>query len=117
MNFYANFFCDFWTNTKWNWFDLVVILASWFPAKNLAVIRLLRTLRLVRISGRLGSFAFIIRTLRKSMAGVGALLGLLIGFMTIYAVLGVGLFGEASEKFEDFFTAFWTLFITLNGES
>merc|ERR1719184_553116 len=51
------------------------------------------------------------------MSGVGTLLALLIGFMTIYAVLGVGLFGEVSDEFEDFFTALWTLFITLNGES
>jgi len=31
--------------------------------------------------------------------------------------LRVGLFGEVSDKFEDFFTASWTLFVTLNGES
>lgn len=85
--------------------------------ENLAVIRLLRTLRLFRISGKLGSFAFIMKTLRKSMGSVATLFSLLVGFMTIYAVLGVGLFGEVSDEFEDFFIAFWTLFITLNGES
>jgi len=117
LNFYAHFFWGFWTKSSWNWFDFIVILGSWIPAQNLAAIRLLRTLRLVRISGRLGPFAFIMKTLRKSMSGVGTLLALLIGFMTIYAVLGVGLFGEESDKFDDFFTAWWTLFITLNGES
>jgi len=94
-----------------------VILASWLPAQNLAAIRLLRTLRLIRISGRCGSFAFIIKTLRKSMTGVASLLGLLVGITIIFAILGVGLFGEVSDKFEDFFTTLWTLFITLNGES
>jgi len=117
LNFYAHFFWDFWRRTKWNWFDFTVILASWLPAENLASIRLLRTLRLVRISGRRGSFAFIIKTLRKSMTSVAALLGLLVGITLIYAILGVGLFGEVSDKFEDFFTTIWTLFITLNGES
>jgi len=87
------------------------------PAQNLAAIRLLRILRLIRLSGRLRSFAVIIRTLRKSMTGVATLLGLLLGITTIYAILGVGLFGEVSDKFEDFFTTLWTLFITLNGKS
>jgi len=45
------------------------------------------------------------KTLRKSVAGVATLISLLVGFMTIYAVLGVGLFGNASDEFEDFFTA------------
>jgi len=117
LNFYAHFFWDFWRTTKWNWFDFTVILASWLPAQNLAAIRLLRTLRLIRISGRCGSFAFIIKTLRKSMTGVASLLGLLVGITVIFAILGVGLFGEVSDKFEDFFTTLWTLFITLNGES
>jgi len=117
LNFYAHFFWDFWRTTKWNWFDFTVILASWLPAQNLAAIRLLRTLRLIRISGRCGSFAFIIKTLRKSMTGVASLLGLLVGITIIFAILGVGLFGEVSDKFEDFFTTLWTLFITLNGES
>jgi len=117
LNVYSHFFWEFWRKTKWNWFDFLVILASWIPAKNLAVIRLLRTLRLVRLSGRLGSFAFIIKTLRKSMAGVATLLSLLVAITVIYAILGVGLFGEVSDKFEDFFVSIWTLFITLNGES
>jgi hypothetical protein len=117
LNLYAHFFWDFWRKTKWNWFDFIVILSSWFPGQNLAAVRLLRMLRLVRLSGRLGSFAFIIKTLRKSMTGVATLLGLLFGITTIYSILGVGLFGEVSDDFEDFFTALWTLFITLNGES
>jgi len=117
LNFYAHFFWDFWRRTKWNWFDFTVILASWLPAQNLAAIRLLRTLRLIRISGRCRSFAFIIKILRRSITGIAALLGLLVGIMIIFAILGVGLFGEVSDKFEDFFTTLWTLFITLNGES
>jgi len=117
LNFYAHFFWDFWRKTKWNWFDFTVILASWLPAENLASIRLLRTLRLVRISGRCRSFAFIIKTLRRSITGIAALLGLLVGITLIYAILGVGLFGEVSDKFEDFFTTIWTLFVTLNGGS
>jgi len=96
---------------------VVIIGASWIPRQNLAAIRLLRTLRLARISGRVKSFVFVIHTLQKSMSGIGTLLALLVGFVTIYAVLGVGLFGDRSEHFEDFFTATWTLFITLNGES
>jgi len=51
------------------------------------------------------------------MVGVAGLLTLLVSITTIYAILGVGLFGEVSDEFEDFFTTFWTLFITLNGES
>lgn len=96
---------------------MVIIGASWIPRQNLAAIRLLRTLRLARISGRVKSFVFVIQTLQKSMSGIGTLMALLVGFVTIYAVLGVGLFGDRSEQFEDFFTATWTLFITLNGES
>jgi len=117
FNFYAHFFWEFWRKTKWNWFDAVVILASWFPWENLAVIRLLRTLRLTRVSGRVKSFTFVVETLQKSIAGIGTLMAMLVGFVTIYAVLGVGLFSENSDQFEDFFTATWTLFITLNGES
>jgi len=117
LNFYAHFFWEFWRKTKWNWFDFAVILASWFLIENLAVIRLLRSLRLVRISGRFGALEFIIKTLRRSMTSVATLLGLLVCITLIYAILGVGLFGEVSENFEDFFTALWTLFITLSGES
>jgi len=51
------------------------------------------------------------------MTGVATLFALLVGITIIYAILGVGLFGEASDRFKDFFTATWTLFITLNGES
>jgi len=94
-----------------------VILASWIPSQNLAAVRLLRTLRLVRISRNINSFTFVIESLQKSTSGIGWLMVLLFGFMTIYAVLGVELFGKNSEHFESFFVAFWTLFITLNGES
>jgi len=117
LNVYSHFFWEFWRKTKWNWFDFLVILASWIPVQNLAAIRLLRTLRLVRLNGKLGSFAFIIKTLRRSMLGVATLLALLVGITIIYAILGVRLFGEVSDKFEDFFTTTWTLFITMSGES
>jgi len=93
-----------------------VILISWFPNLNVAAVRLLRTLRLVRISGRVKSFAFICDTLHKSMKGIGSLVMLLVGFVTIYAVLGVGFYKDSSIKFQDFGSAIWTLFITLNGE-
>jgi len=116
LNFYAHFFWEFWTKTKWNWFDTIVIMVSWFPNLNVAAVRLLRTLRLVRISGRVKSFAFICDTLHKSMKGIGSLVVLLLGFVTIYAVLGVGFYKESSTKFQDFGSAIWTLFITLNGE-
>jgi len=49
--------------------------------------------------------------------GVASLLALLVGITIIYAILGVGLFGQVSDKFEDFFTTTWTLFITMSGES
>jgi len=101
----------------WNWFDLVVILISWIPNPHLAVMRLIRILRLVRISGRVQSFAFVVETLQKSISCIGALIIMLVGFVMIFAVLGVGLFRDNSEQFRDFFSAMWTLFITLNGES
>merc|ERR1712060_685613 len=48
----------------------------------------------------------------------GALIAILVGMMIIYSILGVGLFSEFStEDFASFPDAFWTLFITLNGET
>jgi len=117
LNLYAHFFFEFWRKTKWNWFDFGVIVGSWIPNQDLAAIRLLRTLRFVRISGRFKSFAFLMETLHLSMNGIGSLLLLLFGIVSIFAILGVELFMESSEHFDDFFRALWTLFITLNGES
>jgi len=117
LNFYAHFFWEFWLKSKWNWFDLFVIIGSWIASQDIASIRLFRTLRLIRITGRYESLAFVIETLFKSMSGIGGLLLLLMVVLVIYGVLGVGLYREDSEMFEDFFTASWTLFITLNGES
>merc|ERR1712173_120971 len=90
--------------TRWNLFDLIIIGASWIPADtSMAAIRLLRILRLVRITGRLKSFQLILKTLRASLVGIGSLLLLLLGIMTLYAILGTGLFGQKSELFGDFF--------------
>jgi len=119
VNFYAHFFYQFW-QSRWNIFDVVVIGASWIPMdSNVAAIRmsrLLRTLRLVRIGGRVESFKIIIVTLQNSLNGVWTLMFLLAGLMTIYAILGVALFGKDSAYFQDFINAIWTLFVTVNGE-
>jgi len=120
VNFYAHFFYKFW-ESRWNKFDVVVIGASWIPMdSNVAAIRmsrLLRTLRLVRIGGRVEAFKVIIVTLQNSLNGVWTLMFLLAGLMTIYAILGVALFGEDSGYFRDFINAIWTLFVTVNGEN
>jgi len=116
LNFYAHYFWEFWKCT-WNSFDFLVILGSWIPGQNVAAVRMLRMLRLVRITGRTESLAFILETLYQSMNGIVGLLWLLMGVVTMYALLGVGLFKEKSDKFRDFLTACWTLFITLTGES
>jgi len=117
INFYAHSFKPFF-KSGWNWFDLIIIGLSWIPADtSMAAIRLLRILRLVRLTGRLKSFQMVIKTLQESFTGIGSLLALMLGIMILYAILGTGLFGEKSELFSDFFTSLWTLWITLNGES
>jgi len=104
LNFYAHFFWEFWIKSVWNWFDFVVILVSWIPNKNLAAVRLLRILRLVRISGRVKSFGFVLETMQKSISNIFSLIAMLVGFVMIFAVLGVWLFRGSSE-FRDFFSA------------
>jgi len=117
INFYAHYFTPFF-RSGWNIFDLIIIGASWIPADtSMAAIRLLRVLRIVRITGKLKSFQLILKTLQESFSGIGSLLLLMLGIMSLYAILGTGLFGQTSPLFADFFASLWTLWITLNGES
>jgi len=132
VNLAAHWFCEFWQN-HWNKFDVVVISMSWWPfifsnlrnesggktdeeSAGTFHMTLFRILRLIRVIGRIEAFRKILNTLKKSIAGIGSLLLMMAGIMTLYAILGVGLFGESSELFFDFGCSLWTLWVVLNGE-
>ncbi|KAJ9445826.1 Sodium channel protein 60E [Diplonema papillatum] len=118
---------------RWNRFDFFVLLislsglilglvVSWRPV--LSVLRILRLARLLRVSRMTKGIRMLIRTLflsLPSLVNVAALLALL---FSLYAILGIKMFGRVSRgpyltdyaNFENFFNSALLLFRVSTGE-
>jgi len=100
----------------WNVFDFAVILVCLLPMDSqfAVVLRLGRTLRLLRLVSALPKLQLLVGALIKSFSSMGYV-GLLLGIMFyIYAIAGVHLFGgHDKEHFGSLSQAFLTLFQTI----
>jgi voltage-gated sodium channel len=97
----------------WNVFDFVIVAVCLLPLESqfLAVMRVARALRLLRLVSALPKLQLLVGALLKSLSAMGYV-SLLLGMLFyIYAVAGVHLFGPGSpEYFRDLPTALLTLF-------
>lgn len=100
----------------WNVFDFSVIVLCLLPMDSqfAVVLRLGRTLRLLRLVSALPKLQLLVGALIKSFSSMGYV-GLLLGLMFyIYAITGVHLFGgHDKEHFGSLSKAFLTLFQTI----
>lgn len=100
----------------WNVFDFAVIVLCLLPMDSqfAVVLRLGRTLRLLRLVSALPKLQLLVGALIKSFSSMGYV-GLLLGIMFyIYAIAGVHLFGgHDKEHFGSLSKAFLTLFQTI----
>jgi voltage-gated sodium channel len=100
----------------WNVFDFAVIVLCLLPIDSqfAVVLRLGRTLRLLRLVSALPKLQLLVGALIKSFSSMGYV-GLLLGIMFyIYAITGVHLFGgHDAEHFGSLSLAFLTLFQTI----
>lgn len=100
----------------WNVFDFTVIVLCLLPVGSqfAVVLRLGRTLRLLRLVSALPKLQLLVGALIKSFTSMGYV-GLLLGIMFyIYAIIGVQLFGgHDKERFGNLPQAFLTLFQTI----
>lgn len=100
----------------WNVFDFAVIVLCLLPMDSqfAVVLRLGRTLRLLRLVSALPKLQLLVGALIKSFSSMGYV-GLLLGIMFyIYAITGVHLFGgHDKEHFGSLPQAFLTLFQTI----
>ncbi|HEX8310721.1 MAG TPA: ion transporter [Chthoniobacteraceae bacterium] len=82
----------------WNVFDFLIVAVCVLPIGGpfAAVLRLVRTLRLLRLVTALPKLQLLVGALIKSLSSIGYV-GLLLGLIFyIYAVTGVHMFGQAS---------------------
>lgn len=100
----------------WNVFDFAVVALCLLPmdSRFAVVLRLARTLRLLRLVSALPKLQLLVGALIKSFSSMGYV-SLLLGLMLyIYAITGVHLFGKHSpEHFGSLPAAFLTLFQTI----
>ncbi len=100
----------------WNVFDFVVVVLCLLPMESqyAVVLRLGRTLRLLRLVSALPKLQLLVGALIKSFSSMGYV-GILLGLMFyIYAITGVHLFGRQDpEHFGNLSSAFFTLFQTI----
>ena len=100
----------------WNVFDFTIVVLCLLPMDSqfAVVLRLGRTLRLLRLVSALPKLQLLVGALIKSFSSMGYV-GLLLGMMFyIYAITGVHLFGGHDEAhFGSLSKAFLTLFQTI----
>ena len=91
----------------WNVFDFTIVVVCLLPVGGpfAAVLRLVRTLRLLRLVTALPKLQVLVGALIKSLSSMGYV-GLLLGLIFyIYAVSGVHLFGKVSPEYFGSLTA------------
>lgn len=100
----------------WNIFDFTIVVLCLLPMDSefAVVLRLGRTLRLLRLVSALPKLQLLVGALFKSFSSMGYV-GLLLGLMFyMYAIIGVHLFGgHDKEHFGSLSSAFLTLFQTI----
>jgi voltage-gated sodium channel len=103
----------------WNCFDFAVIAVSLIPgAGAFTILRALRVLRILRLVSMVPSMRRVVDTLLAAVPGAASIVGLLVIFVYVSAVMATTLFGDASPQyFGGLGKSLWTLFQTLTGEA
>jgi len=93
----------------WNWFDAIIVFVSLMPfLGNLSALRALRILRLLSV---VPAFQSITEALIRAARGAGAVFGLLLLVLSVFALLSSKLFGAALPNiFGTFHVSFATHF-------
>lgn len=107
--------------SKWNLFDLFVVVLSALPTTiigNILILRLFRIFRVARLFSSVPQLRFVIAVISKGIPSVISIGILLLLVYYIYAVLGTQFFATAApEYFGDLGKSFFTLFQVMTGES
>jgi voltage-gated sodium channel len=96
----VNFF-----RSGWNWFDVVVITISLYPAAGpLTVLRSLRILRTFRLFSVMPEMRKVVEALLRAIPGMGAIIAVLGLIFYVFSVMATKLFGGIDEEFSKFDT-------------
>ncbi|MDF2176745.1 ion transporter [Aliiglaciecola sp. CAU 1673] len=107
----------------WNWFDLIIVTASWLPASGpLSVMRAFRILRVLRLFSVVPQMRRVIGALGHSLPGMASVVGVLGIIFYVSAVLVTKLFGNhpdanMQEWFGSIGASAYTLFQVMTLES
>jgi hypothetical protein len=109
VNLFAHWWKPFWRD-PYNVFDFFIVIASVIAlafnnVSSLKNVRLVRAFRLLRIFGRLKSLRLILLSLSRSLVPVASAFLVMLLVVSIYAIIGVGLFGETYPVTFGTFTA------------
>lgn len=103
----------------WNIFDLAVVGIALAPVgEALSVVRALRVLRVLRLLSIMPDLRRVVEALLRSLPGLGAIAGLLILIVYVFAVMATMMFGDRHEEwFGTLGRSLFTLFqvMTLEG--
>ena len=100
LNIYAHWFSRFWLST-WNLFDLVVVVVGFLTMADVldgpaAQLKLLRAFRVFRLFKRVKALNKILQALLRALPGVTNAFLVVLLVMSMYAILGVEIFGEVA---------------------
>lgn len=103
----------------WNVFDFVVVGIALVPASGpFAVLRALRVLRVMRVISLVPSMRRVAAGLLAAVPGLGAVVGIIVVIMYVFAVMATKLFGEHfPEWFGTLGESAYTLFQVMTLES
>ncbi|AWL13074.1 Sodium channel protein type 4 subunit alpha A [Saliniradius amylolyticus] len=110
-------------SSGWNWFDFIIVGASWLPASGpLAVLRAFRIFRVLRLFSVVPQMRKVIGALGHSLPGIGSILSVLGILFYVSAVLVTKLFGQhpdpnMQEWFGTIGASAYTLFQIMTLES
>ena len=98
------------------WFDLGIVTVSIAAVispnviSDVNTLRLVRAIRVLRVFNKLQTLKVILQSLISSAVRVTWATLVMVLVTSIYAVLGVNLFGEKSEYFRNYSSSMFTLF-------
>lgn len=105
--------------SKWNLFDLVIIILSILPMfGNFLIFRLFRILKMTRLFSAIPQLRFIIAVMLKTLPSAMCIGIIMLIIFYIYAVLGVQLFSkEMPTYFGTLSKSLFSLFQVMSGDS
>lgn len=101
-----------WTRNGWNWFDFVIVGASWISSMpGVTALRAFRVVRVFRLVSNVPQMQRVVEALVRALPGVLAIISIMAIVFYIGAIISTTLFGEAfPERFGDLQRSSLTLF-------